>query len=148
GGTDNDLYILDPGSVITLTDDGGVDTLNLNEMQTGVTAAIGSVSGLVQETLNPNSQINIVATIENIIGTPQNDVLIATNTLDASLIQQFIGGAGDDTFIDQSSADQLVLNGGAVAGSGITGGGSDTYTLDPIHSVSIADDGGTDTINL
>jgi Ca2+-binding RTX toxin-like protein len=149
GGVGNDTYVLVPGSTITVIDDGGDETVNLNSISRGgVTATVGATSTTDFETGNPTSGVSITATVATLIGTNLADTFTAANTTAATLVQTLVGGAGNDTFTDQSTANLLHFVGGALAGLAMTGGGNDTYVLDPGSTITVVEDGGDDTIDL
>jgi Ca2+-binding RTX toxin-like protein len=140
GAKGDDYYDLDPGSTITVTDDGGNDTINLGGIPGGVSVSLGGSDGSVVELGVPEpGAINIVGSIETLLGTAADDIFAATNTTDTGLIQTFVGVGGKDLFIDLSKAERLNFHGGP---------GDDTFQLDPGSTITVTDDGGNDTINL
>ena len=140
GGTGDDSYDLDPGSTITVVDDGGNDTINLGGIAGGADVNLGGAEGLVVELgVAQPGMIKVLASIETVLGTASNDVFAATNTDQPLLSQTFVGREGNDTFNDQSSAEEVKFDGGF---------GDDTFFLDPGSTISVIDDGGNDTINL
>src|SRR5262249_14911384 len=103
GGTGDDDYDLDPGSTITMTDAGGNATIRLGGIGAGgVSVTLGGSDGTVVELGVPApGAINIVGSIETVLGTAGNDVFTATNTTQLGLVQVFVGLGGNDTFFDQ-----------------------------------------------
>jgi Ca2+-binding RTX toxin-like protein len=148
GGFGNDYYYLDPGSTTTAVDDGGNDVIDLSALAGGVDATLGGDFGNIFEQANPGSTIAILGSIETLLATNWDDILLAANTSLPTLEQTLVGGAGNDVFIDGSLADLLNFFGGAAPGFGLLGGGNDVYRLDPGSTITVTDDGGNDTIDL
>jgi Ca2+-binding RTX toxin-like protein len=149
GGTGNDYYLISPHSNPVITDDGGNDVVDLSRIpDSGVQVTLGGSSGSITELLHPDRLVTINGSIETLIGTNFDDTIYATNTTLPALVQNIIGGPGNDTLIDQSTASQLNLYGDNGPGMPVTGTGNDTYELNGGGNVVIGDSGGTDTLDF
>lgn len=152
GGADNDYYLIRPGSNPVVTDDGGNDVIDLSQItRSGVQVTLNATSGSVNEILNPDSRVTINGQFETLIATALDDFITASNDTLRSLSQTFIGGAGNDTFTDLSTAEVLTFYGDTDPDfpiPEISGIGDDTYILIPGSTIVVSDDGGTDTFDF
>ena len=117
GGGGDDTYVLTPGAVNTVIDTGGTDTLDYS----AYTASDPVTASLLG-------------------GTPTG----LTGSV-AGIIENVIGGAGNDILTGDANANRLVGGGGT---NTLTGGnGDDTYALTPGAVNTISDSAGNDTLD-
>jgi Ca2+-binding RTX toxin-like protein len=149
GGLGDDTYLFDVDSnqgADTLTDAGGVDTLDFSATSTKNLTVNLTVAGAQQTDLVTNFlSITNAASMENVIGGDGNDTITgnaANNVLTGNGGNDalnggngndtLIGGSGDDTLQGGLNDDTFVFN------AGLAGQGLDT----------VGDTGGTDTLDF
>jgi Ca2+-binding RTX toxin-like protein len=120
GGLGNDTYILDPGSTITVIDDGGDDTINLSPITNPVVVVVGAGTATVTE--GPGSGITVTGDIETWIGTAQADTFVDP----PAAVLTFIGGLGDDQYVLDLGLGSMI--------NVIEEGGDDTIDLSLVTS--------------
>lgn len=163
GGADADVYELHttPGSrTIAITDEGGLDTVDLSSVGFGVRVDLSSNTGGAQS-LGTGSTLQLTGAIESIIGTELADVIIGdqfgnnieglngNDTLTGqSGIDTLVGGLGNDSIDGGADSDQLSGNAGEdtlVGGAGhdsLSGGiDNDLLTGGEGNDTVLGDDG-------
>jgi Ca2+-binding RTX toxin-like protein len=103
GGSGNDTFAFNadlPINPVTITGNGGIDTLDFSASTTGVTANLGTIGSL--QTINANLKLNLMDKLENVTGGSGNDSLTGNdlaNVLIGGLGSDYLaGGAGNDTY--------------------------------------------------
>ena len=149
GSAGNDRYVFDadgPLGLDLVADIAGVDVLDFSSTTT-VGISVNLSTAAVVQVVNANLSLNLVdlaPTIENVIGSEQNDVVIGN-----SLGNRLEGRGGIDGLAGLNGADTLV--GGA--GTDLLSGGADNdwYEFDADSSLGtdvILDSGGVDGFNF
>ncbi len=118
GGRGDDTYVLSPGGTVTITElaAGGTDTLDYSGYTDGVTVNLAAGTA-------PGVSNNVANLIENVIGGSGDDILTGD-----SKANRLTGGAGDDTLTGGAGNDiyVIVVYGGAdTIIEGDAGGGVD-----------------------
>lgn len=150
----DDTYVLDPGSTIGITDNGGSDTLNFAANSQAVTATIGVNGSTVSDF---DGLVTFDGVVEAIFGTSSAD------TYDVTLANPVtINDAGGDDTLDfsdngfaitatigaaETSVNGLVTFAGALEdliGTAL----DDTYAVTLGNSVDITDAGGNDILDF
>ena len=106
GGADNDTYLLTPGSADTLTDAGGIETLDFSGASAGVTIDLDIDTA--QDVFGGNTvTLSTGSTFENFVGSGFADSVSALVL--AGLNRSLAGGGGSDTFAtsDNSATNQF-----------------------------------------
>ncbi|MBA4066419.1 MAG: hypothetical protein C0501_22440 [Isosphaera sp.] len=104
GGLGNDMYRLAPGSDVTITDDGGDDTLDFGSSDQGITATVGTTATMVTDL---DGRVFFSGTIEALLGTRFDDRF--TDTAEVDLL--FAGGDGNDTYDLQPGSRITIVEG-------------------------------------
>ncbi|TWT35622.1 Bifunctional hemolysin/adenylate cyclase precursor [Posidoniimonas corsicana] len=168
GGDGDDVFVVTDASAdtVTISDTGGVDTIDLSAAASGATVSLEGGSGVFAIA----SVGFTVSGVENIIGTPYADVLIGNSfanrieggggddhlfsggvaSTEVGGVDTLAGGQGNDHLFvqvvadaqgeDPEVSDQHLLQGGA---------GSDFYYVSNVDAtVTISDPTGDDTLDL
>ena len=105
GGAGDDLFALRPGSSV-LSDDSGIDTLDLTRLFAGAVVDL-RLSSDEPQTLSLGTTLRITGVLEGVLGTAFNDVIVGNGV--ANII---LGGDGDDMIDGDDGADILGGDGG------------------------------------
>ena len=126
GGADNDLYLIPMAGAVTVTDSGGIDSIDLSAAASAVRADLAGGT-ITDGTGNTVTFVGTTA-IENLTGTSFSDTITGSGDRNilagAGGLDQLDGGAGDDTV--QAGFTQLVFLDFDTA----TGPGEHAYTID------------------
>ena len=105
GGAGDDLFALRPGKSV-LSDDSGIDTLDLTRLFAGAVVDLRLSSDEAQ-TLSLGTTLRITGVLEGVLGTAFSDVIVGNAA--ANII---LGGEGDDFIDGDDGADILGGDGG------------------------------------
>ncbi len=150
GATNDDTYVFDTDvsqGTVTITDTGGVDTLDFsNTLTSAVAVNIGSTGGVMA-----NLTLTLTADqIDNVIGGNGNDTITGgaiANALTGGIGNDSItGGAGNDTISGGDGNDTLTSGTGTDVISDGSGNDSIDFTSETT-AVSYVTGGGSDTVN-
>lgn len=132
GGAGDDTFVLDPGSTVVVTDDGGTDTLNFFRTRSG---GVGSLGGFM-------------AAGGSYVGSSNSDLQVRVALLNTSALGEvLVGGFLVGQFLGVGTFENVV---GTPAGlNTITGNSSNnTFFVTPGGDYVISDPGGIDTIDF
>ncbi len=136
GGSGDDTFVVSAGiggSLVTVVDSGGTNTLSINSGLNGVTFSLAIGSGVAQQLISPNgTRLDVPSdAIQKVLLSGGNNNV----TGNLNIATTIIGGSGNDTLTGGSKSDVLIGGDGDdnLAGRGgndtLTGGaGSDTLT--------------------
>jgi Ca2+-binding RTX toxin-like protein len=136
GGVGNDTYIIDADvdfGTDTITEAGGVDTLNFSTTVAAVNVNLGAVAAQTVRGVGVTSVklvIPVVA-IENLVGGSGNDILagnILVNDIQGSAGNDRISGGGGSDFLRGGAGNDGFLYNGVISGTATNFFGTDTIT--------------------
>ncbi len=105
GGAGDDRFALRPGKSV-LSDDSGIDTLDLTRLFAGAVVDL-RLSSDEPQTLSLGTTLRVTGVLEGVLGTAFNDVIVGNSA--ANII---LGGDGDDFIDGDKGADILGGDGG------------------------------------